>query len=369
MNIEILKNFVGFKTITPYGEDAINYCSDFLENLGFKCEKFQIEDVTNLYAKFGNFDKNICFAGHIDVVPPLDGWSTDPFILIEKDDKFYGRGTNDMKGPLSSALASVCEFLQNHNNFEFSISFMLTSDEEIMGDNGTKKLVEILKSRNEKITCCVLCESCSPKESGEYIKIGCRGSLNVDFKSYGKQGHVVNGKILGNHLHDFIEFLNDFSKLELDKGNENFDPSDIEITSIDVGNDVRNIIPNLATAKLNIRFNDLWTHEKLENFIKSKSPENIEVSFERFGYPFVGASQKFINFLKNSIHKSFEKIPYIGTSGGNSDAVFIKNITEVVEIGTPIAGAHIIDEFISKSDLAKLRNLYFNILKDFKIYI
>ena len=364
MHLKLLSDLVSFKTITPRGEEAIDYCSNFLKNLGFNCQKLVFGEVSNLYAKFGNSTKNLCFAGHIDVVPPLDGWDSDPFVLIERDGLLYGRGTNDMKGPLSAGLAAISDFL-NSNNPDFSISVLLTSDEEIMGDNGTKKVIEFLKDHNEKITGCVLCESCSPEKSGEYIKIGCRGSLNVDLKSEGKQCHVVSGKELGNHLHDFIQFLSKFLQTTLDEGNQNFSPSDIEMTSIDVGNLVRNIIPQIATAKFNIRFNDLWTFDKLEKFINDSLPKNITATFERFGYPFIGADQKFIDFISNSISGSINIVPKVGTVGGNSDALSIHELTNVVEVGSPIDGAHIVNECIAKDDLSKLKKIYLSILKSF----
>ena len=367
LHIKLLSNLVAFKTVTPYGEDAIDYCSDFLKNLGFECQKLNFGNVSNLYAKFGNFDKNLCFAGHIDIVPPLDGWNSDPFKLTESNGMLYGRGTNDMKGPLSAAFAAISDFI-NSEIPKFSLSVILTSDEEIMGDNGTKKVIEFLQKKSEKIDGCVLCESCSPKESGEYIKIGCRGSLNIDFKSTGAQCHVVSGKVFGNHLHDFAEFLSKFSKTKLDDGNSNFSPSDIEMTSIDVENTVRNIIPHTATAKFNIRFNDHWTFEKLEKLVTDLLSKNIIAKFERFGHPFIGSDIGFIEFLSNSINKSVGTKPEIGTSGGNSDALSISQLTNVVEIGSPISGAHIVNEFISISDMEKLRKIYFDIIKNFQKY-
>lgn len=363
LHLKLLTDLVSFKTITPHGEDAIDYCADFLKNLGFNCQKLNFGNVSNLYAKFGNFDKNLCFAGHIDVVPPLDGWDSDPFTLTESNGLLYGRGTNDMKGPLSAAFAAISDFINNESP-KFSISVILTSDEEIMGDDGTKKVIEFLQKNGEKIDGCVLCESCSPGQSGEYIKIGCRGSLNIDFKSKGDQCHVVSGNVFGNHLHDFVAFLSKFSQIKLDNGNSNFSPSNIEMTSIDVGNNVRNIIPHTAIAKFNIRFNDHWTFEKLEDFIKNLLPENITVEFERFGYPFVGSDLNFIEFLSNSIFETIAIKPTVGTSGGNSDALSISKLTNVVEIGSPISGAHIVNEFISISDMEKLRKIYFNIIKN-----
>ncbi|MDR1391472.1 MAG: succinyl-diaminopimelate desuccinylase [Holosporales bacterium] len=365
LHIELLSKLVSFKSVTPDGADAISYCFDFLQKLGFSCQELKFGNVTNLYAKFGDFEKNLCFAGHVDVVPAFGRWDTPPFVLTEKNNLLYGRGTNDMKGPLSACFAAIHDFITLSPTY-FSLSVILTSDEEIMEGNGTKKVIDFLKSKGEKISACIVCESCSPRNAGEYIKIGCRGSLNVDLISIGPQCHVINGKTYGNHLHGFVEFLSYLSKIQLDEGGGDFPASDFELTSIDVGNNVRNIIPEKAIAKLNIRFNDLWNFEKLEKLISRKLPNNVNASFERFGCPFIGSKEKFIEFLSKSITKSIGISPKIGTLGGSSDALFIKELTNVVEIGSSISNAHISNEFISKDDMLKLRKIYFSIMNDFE---
>ena len=367
MIVKLLSDLVSFKTVTPNGDAAIEYCAQFLEKIGFFCHKLNFGSVANLYDKYGTHDKNICFAGHVDVVPPLDGWNSDPFVLTERDGLLFGRGTNDMKGGLAAGLCAISAFLKKHTP-DFSVSVILTSDEEIMGKNGTSKIVQWLQERNEQITGCILCESCSPDATGEYIKIGCRGSLNVDFKSVGTQCHVVSSKRFGNHLHSFAQFISDFAHTKLDDGNSNFSPSNIEMTSIDVANSVRNIIPANASAKFNIRFNDCWTFEKLEHFIKKQLPQNISVKFTRFGFPFIGSDTYFTNFLAQSINKTLGTMPKIGTAGGNSDALSLHKLTNVVEIGTPIENAHIVNEYVSKTDLEKLYEIYFDILGSFSAY-
>ena len=362
--LKLLSDLVAFKSVTPQGDEAIDYCEKFLKKIGFECNKLRFGDVSNLYAKIGNSEKNLCFAGHVDVVPPLDCWTSDPFVLTERNGLLYGRGTNDMKGGLSAGLSAIAKFLTN-NNPNFSISVILTSDEEVMGKNGTNKVVEWLKSNDEKITGCILCESCSPAKTGEYIKIGCRGSLNIDFNFQGKQCHVVNGSKYGNQLHKFIEFLTQFSNTKLDDGNKNFTTSDIEMTSVDVGNSVRNIIAGKASAKFSIRFNDMWDFDKLETFIIDELPKNVSVHFERCGLPFIGTNEDFIDFLSKSIKTTLKIAPEIGTAGGNSDAQSLHKITNVVEIGTPIENAHIVNEFIAKEELEKLFNIYNGILCNF----
>ena len=364
---KILADLVSFKTITPNGGNAINYCSEFLSNLGFKCSILKFGIVSNLYAKYGNFPQNICFAGHIDVVPPLGRWETNPFILTERNGKLYGRGTCDMKGGIATVLAAITEYL-SQNKPNFSISVMLTSDEEIMSSDGTKSVVEYLKSQNEKITGCVLCESCSPEKAGEYIKIGCRGSININLTSQGTQCHVINGIKYGNHLHSFVKLLSKIVSEKLDDGNECFDRSDIELTSIDVANKVCNIIPPFATAKLNIRFNNNWTSQQLIDYIDNIVSPSVVAKYECCGEAFIGSNMNFINFCLNAVKQCTNGAVSFGTKGGNSDAQFIKDITQVVEIGSSIREAHIANEFISISDLELMKKIYKKILiesKDF----
>jgi succinyl-diaminopimelate desuccinylase len=364
--IDILKHLVSFESISPNDKGAILFCKNFLDDLGFKSEVLTFSGVNNLYSKLGDSTNNLCFAGHVDVVPALDGWTVNPFELSIKDEMVYGRGTNDMKGPLAACLSAIYQLIFNNLIPEdISISVLLTSDEEIMGDYGTKSVVNFLKQKQEKIKGCILCESCSLLESGEYIKIGSRGSLNVDILSEGMQSHVANAPTIGNHIHGFLNMLNKLCEQKIDNGNEKFAASSIQLTSLKTpDNSARNIVPSQATALLNIRFNDNWTFESLENYIRDNT-QPYKVSFSRFGYPFIGSSPDFINFLSTSVEKSIGRTPQIGTEGGNSDAVFIKEITDVCEVGSAFINAHIKDEFITLTDLAKLSYIYKNIILDY----
>jgi succinyl-diaminopimelate desuccinylase len=225
--------------------------------------------------------------------------------------------------------------------------------------------VDFLKEKGEKIAGCVLCESCSPYSSGGYIKIGCRGSLNINIESIGTQCHVANANLIGNHIHNFIKMLDSLCNDKLDNGNKRFSPSSIQLTSIQTpDNSARNVVPSKASAFLNVRFNDEWTFDFLEEHMRNCA-KGFNVSFFRFGYPFIGTSAAFIQFLSESIAKTTGKFPEIGTDGGNSDAIFIKEITDVAEIGSPIINAHTIDEFIELSDLEKLHHVYKNIILSF----
>ena len=354
MYIKILKELVKHKSVTPNSDGAIEYCYQLLTSWGFESNIYKYGQVYNLYAKYKNSNKkNICIAGHVDVVPPIGDWKYNPWELIESNGKLYGRGTSDMKGPLSAALAAIYYCI--NNNPKSSISVMLTSDEEIMTDNGMKSLVNELIKSNEKIDYCILCESCSKNNSGEYIKVGCKGSLNIDLISHGEQCHVASAN---NHVNKFIYLLNNLVNNDLNNS------TIINITSIDIGNNVRNIVPSVASAKLNIRFNNDWTHDSLEQYIISKLYNNIEYKFERFGYPFIGASVKYQYKVKDIIEKILNTKVEIGTYGGNSDALSIHNITEVIEIGSPLAQAHIVDEYITLEDMKKLYTIYKAILEN-----
>jgi succinyl-diaminopimelate desuccinylase len=287
-------------------------------------------------------------------------------MLIEAG-RVYGRGANDMKGTLASCLIAIQEFACEKIRPCGSISLMLTSDEEIMGEKGTKRLVEHLAAKGTKIDGCVLCESCSPGASGEYVKVGCKGSLNVAITSRGEQMHVAQAGVIGNHIHGFVAYLQEISSRNLDSGTARFDKSFSNITSIDVGNAVRNIAPAEAKALLNIRFNDAWTFDTLEQYLidHAKPYPGLSFSFERFGEPFLGAGAEFIEFLSKSVEKVIKRKPAIGTCGGNSDALFIRQLTDVAEIGSPLSGAHIANEYISLEDLFVLKRIYKQIMIDF----
>lgn len=375
--IKILENLVAFRSVSPQDDGAIDYCMNFLQNLGFSCKKLSFGGVNNLYARIGNAPKNLCFAGHVDVVPPLHGWSTDPFTLTLKNNELaFGRGVNDMKGPLAACLSAISDVVSQKQLplDDISLSIMLTSDEEIMGVNGTQSVVKFLKDCGEKITGCVLCESCSPdgdNSTGEYIKIGCRGSLNIDITSRGPQCHVATAKSVGNHLHAFVTMINNLCNTKLDDGNEMFAASSIQLTSLDTSNNkVRNIVPPFAQALLNVRFNNIWTLDTIEQHITKfvqAHDGNFEITYQRFGNSFIGSSDKFIEKLKLIIENTsqIQRSISAGTDGGNSDALFIRELCDVVEIGSQICNAHIVDEYIKISELEKLYAIYKEIILKF----
>ena len=362
--LQILQKLISFKSISPCDSGAIDFCAEFFKNLGFECHILQFGEVKNLYARRGS-GKSLCFAGHVDVVPPFDGWETDPFELKICCDKAIGRGANDMKGPLAAMMQAILEA-----DCDVPLSIMLTSDEEIMGEHGTNAIVDFLKKSDEQIAGCVLCESCSKDCAGEYIKIGCKGSLSVDVVCRKIQCHVAMARYLGNCVNNLVSFVNDLLQ-GFDNGNENFEPSSVQLTYLKTPEiNSRNVVPNVAMALLNIRFCDLWCCESLESKIlyMSKQYSDIAVDFHRGKEPFIGSTKEWTVFLQKSMQNVIHKIPECGTYGGNSDAVFIKDLCPVVEIGSPIANAHMSNEYILISDLEKLKNIYLQIIKDFKEY-
>ena len=361
--LEILQKLVACRSISPHDGGAIDYCAKFLQNIGFACHVTQFGDIKNLYAKYGHGDDCLCFAGHVDVVPPFSGWESDPFCLVVSHDKAIGRGTNDMKGPLAAVLKAISDADLTNK----TISVMLTSDEEIMGEYGTNSIVNFLLQKNEKITGCVLCESCAKGNAGEYVKIGCKGSLSVDVMSKQEQCHVSIARYSGNCVNNLISFLNDLLP-DLDDGSENFEPSSAQLTYLQTP-DVksRNVVPNQAMALLNIRFSDRWSFDSLENHIMSMAAKKsgITVEFLRCKEPFIGSTERWTKMLQNSVHRAIGVRPECGTYGGNSDAVFIRKLCPVAEIGSSIHNAHISNEYITLQDLNKLYTIYSQIIEDF----
>ena len=261
--IILTKALISCRSVTPQNDGAIEQLSHWLEEIGFKCDILNFkedgtDDVLNLWARIGNEQgPSLCFGGHTDVVPEGDeaSWSVDPFEANEIDGKIIGRGATDMKGAIASFVSATKKFLDERENFAGSISFIITGDEEGIAINGTKKLLNWMKEKNISFDDCIVGEPTNPKKLGEMIKIGRRGSVNGVITVTGEQGHVAYPHLARNPIPILLSILNDLTSGELDKGNEHFQPSNLEITSVDVGNKATNVIPNSASANFNIRYN------------------------------------------------------------------------------------------------------------------
>ena len=367
--VDLTSKLIRCESITPNSGGAIELLISYLEPLGFKCKKINfgegIEKVENLYARFGTKGPNICFAGHVDVVPTGDikKWSMDPFGGEIKQGKIWGRGAADMKSGIAAFLSSVSNFLSKEKDFEKigSISFLITSDEEGKAINGTKKVVEWLEEKEEKITACIVGEPTNVSEMGDTIKVGRRGSFTGFLKVKGVQGHVGYPHLADNPINSLIKMLEPFVKIYLDEGTENFQPSSVMITSVDVNNNASNVIPGEVSATFNIRFNNLHTINSLKAMLKNqfnKITQNYEFDYYCNAEPFLTNDE----FLKSTIEKAIKSVvkinPKQSTSGGTSDARFISKICPVVEFGLVGKTMHKIDENVDVDDITKLVSIY-----------
>ena len=367
--IELTSELIQCKSITPKSEGSLDIIISYLEPLGFNCEKIDfgegIEKVENLYARFGTMEPNIAFAGHVDVVPTgdINNWSINPFGGEVKEGKVWGRGAADMKSGIAAFIAAVSDFLKDNKNLkEFgSISFIITSDEEGKAINGTKKVVDWLKGKSEIISGCIVGEPTNVSRMGDTLKIGRRGSFTGSLTVTGIQGHVGYPHLAENPINSLLKMLEPFSKIYLDEGTKDFQPSSIMITSIDVNNDASNVIPGEVKAKFNIRFNTLHSASSLKAMLEkqfSTVTSNYKFDFFCNAEPFLTND----DFLKTTLQKAIQKVvdinPEKSTSGGTSDARFISKICPVIEFGLVGKTMHKIDENVEVNDIINLTKIY-----------
>ena len=367
--IELTSELIQCKSITPKSEGSLDIIISYLEPLGFNCEKIDfgegIEKVENLYARFGTMEPNIAFAGHVDVVPTgdINNWSINPFGGEVKEGKVWGRGAADMKSGIAAFIAAVSDFLKDNKNLkEFgSISFIITSDEEGKAINGTKKVVDWLKGKSEIISGCIVGEPTNVTRMGDTLKIGRRGSFTGSLTVTGIQGHVGYPHLADNPINSLLKMLEPFSKIYLDEGTKDFQPSSIMITSIDVNNDASNVIPGEVKAKFNIRFNTLHSASSLKAMLEKQFSEvtsNYKFDFFCNAEPFLTDD----DFLKTTLQKAIQKVvninPEKSTSGGTSDARFISKICPVIEFGLVGETMHKIDENVEVNDIINLTKIY-----------
>jgi succinyl-diaminopimelate desuccinylase len=367
--IELTSELIQCKSITPKSEGSLDIIISYLEPLGFNCERIDfgegIEKVENLYARFGTIEPNIAFAGHVDVVPTgdINNWSINPFGGEVKEGKVWGRGAADMKSGIAAFIAAVSDFLKDNKNLKDfgSISFIITSDEEGKAINGTKKVVDWLKAKSETISGCIVGEPTNVTRMGDTLKIGRRGSFTGSLTVTGIQGHVGYPHLAENPINSLLKMLEPFSKIYLDEGTKDFQPSSIMITSIDVNNDASNVIPGEVKAKFNIRFNTLHSASSLKAMLEKQFSDvtsNYKFDFFCNAEPFLTND----DFLKTTLQKAIQKVvninPEKSTSGGTSDARFISKICPVIEFGLVGKTMHKIDENVEVNDIINLTKIY-----------
>jgi succinyl-diaminopimelate desuccinylase len=375
--IFLLQELIKLPSVTPKDAGCLDLIESYLKPLGFMCHRLPFgrddpQATDNLYARWGTSGHNFCFAGHTDVVPTgdLNRWSVGPFGAEIKNDCVYGRGAVDMKGSIAAFVAAVAEVITKYSP-KHSFSLLLTSDEEGPATFGTKKVIEWLKAKGEVIDSCIVGEPTNPKTLGEMVKIGRRGSLNAKITLQGKQGHVAYPHFALNPIPALLAYLTDLLRETLDQGTDFFMASNLEVTSIDVSNLATNIIPEQATAQLNIRFNSLHTGRSLIEFLESKM-EKIRLTHHKglkwslettiSGESFITKDVKLQNMITQSIQAVTGLTPKLDTSGGTSDARFLKDICPVIEFGLISDQAHQIDEHVSIKDMVNLTSIYREIL-------
>ena len=374
--IVLTKALISCRSVTPHNDGAIEQLSHWLSEMGFKCDILNFkedgtDDVLNLWARIGNEEgPALCFAGHTDVVPEGDEtrWSTDPFAANEIDGKIIGRGATDMKGAIASFVSATKKFLDERENFAGSISFIITGDEEGIAINGTKKLLNWMQENNISFDDCIVGEPTNPKRLGEMIKIGRRGSVNGVLTVDGQQGHVAYPHLAKNPIPMLLNILNNLTSDQLDQGNEHFQPSNLEITSVDVGNKATNVIPQSASARFNIRYNDNFNSETIEDEINRRLENfknNFSLKLEHSGDSFLTKPGKLVNDLSEIIFNKTGINPDLSTSGGTSDARFIKSYGNVVEFGLISETMHQIDESVAVKDINDLSEIYYELLKKY----
>jgi succinyl-diaminopimelate desuccinylase len=356
-------------SITPAEAGVMDIAEQALTKLGFAAKRYKFGIVDNLYARLGNAAPNFCFAGHLDVVPPGEGWTSDPFAAEIRGGMLYGRGATDMKTAIAAMVAGTENFLRQGAP-RGSISFLLTCDEEGPAIDGTKRVLEALAEEGEKIDHCIVGEPTSETSVGDMIKNGRRGSLNVAITMDGKQGHVAYPHRARNPVTPLLETLAALKARKLDDGTPGFDPSNLEVTSIDVGNPAHNVIPQKAAAKLNIRFNTNHTAETLLAWIDETAKTNADRA--GVGYARVIPSQSlafytdpgpFTDLIVASVEEAFGIRPVLATTGGTSDARFIRNYCPVAELGLRNETAHMVDENCAVDDVRALARCYEGVLR------
>ena len=358
------------KSVTPNDDGALLEVERALKPLGFECHHLTFKEegmapIANLYARLGAGSPHLCFAGHTDVVPAgdLSAWKVDPFAGDIVDDELYGRGAVDMKGAIGCFIAATARFLKAARP-SGSISLLITGDEEGPAVNGTVKVLKWLKERGEVIDACVVGEPTNPETLGQMIKIGRRGSLSGFLKVEGTQGHVAYPHRADNPITQLAAMLRAVSE-PLDEGSEHFPPSMLVPTTFDVGNDATNVIPGQARANFNIRFNDRHTPESLEAWLREKLDSvgsNYQLQTRCSGPAFLTELGELTQLMTKVIEDELGVTPELSTSGGTSDARFIKDICPVIEFGLVGQTMHQVDERVSLADLESLTGVYQRLL-------
>ena len=363
-------------SVTPADAGALAVLEAALKPMGFSCHRLRFDEdgtppIDNLYARIGTGGPHFCFAGHSDVVPSGENWSHDPFSAVIADGVLFGRGAADMKSAVAAFAAAAARHLEK-GPLKGSISLLITGDEEGPAINGTAKMLAWMKKRGERIDHCVVGEPTSTARAGDTLKIGRRGSINFEVTVRGSQGHVGYPHKANNPIPAVAGLVTALTAATLDGGNDHFDPSTLAFTNIDVGNPAANVIPGEARAAFNIRFNDQHTPESLIAWVKSHADHMaaqtgcaIALRHSLSGVSFLTKPGKFTDLVRNSVARVTGEDPIFSTSGGTSDARFIKDHCPVVELGLAGTTMHKTDECVTLREIETLTAIYTELLADY----
>ncbi|MEX0922370.1 MAG: succinyl-diaminopimelate desuccinylase [Rhodovibrionaceae bacterium] len=367
--VVLTQDLIRCPSVTPEEGGALALLETTLEGLGFTVERVTFSDestpdVENLYARLGTGHPNLCFAGHTDVVPVGDAaaWSAGPFAAEIRDGVLIGRGAADMKGAIASFVAAAADFAETRGqDFGGAISLLITGDEEGPSINGTRKLLQWIEDKGEKLDLCIVGEPTNPDEMGEMIKIGRRGSLNGWLTVRGVQGHSAYPQLADNPIHRLVKMLDTITGEAMDAGSEHFQPSSLQVTTVDVGNPATNVTPAEARARFNVRFNDLHSSQDVIAWVRARldavgGDYDLEVAVT--GESFLCPPNAIAETLADAVEEVTGRRPELGTTGGTSDARFIKDHCPVCEFGLISQTMHKVDERTALADLRSLTAIY-----------
>ena len=366
--LNLLSDLVKYKSITPDVTECQKYIEDYLAAISFRTEYVKYEDVQNMIATYGEGSPCLAFIGHTDVVPPgdLSKWNSDPYSLQQDNGMLIGRGTADMKGGIACFMSAVREFLEDGNAVKGSIKFILTADEEGDATNGIRKVVDQDIFKDNDLDYCLVGEPSSSTEIGDVIRNGRRGSITGHLILHGVQGHVAYPEKADNPIHSCSEVLSNLLRIKFDNGNEFFPPTSFQVSNINAGTGVDNVIPGDIKLSFNVRYSTETNADKIKNSIIDvieSSNVKYDMSWKHSGEPFLTTDNEFMNMCKESIKDVTSIDTVVSTNGGTSDGRFMAKICkQVIELGLTNRSIHKINESVKEEDLEILKNIYKKIL-------
>ena len=367
--LRLAQQLIARRSLTPADDGCLDIIGARLAPLGFSLEKLRCSEVDNLWARRGNAGPLLCFAGHTDVVPtgPLDQWHSDPFTPEVRDGMLYGRGTSDMKGPLAAFITAIEKFVADHPQHRGSIAVLLTSDEEGVAVDGTVRVVEALRERNETIDYCIVAEPTSVAKTGDTIKNGRRGSLSGALTVKGVQGHIAYPHLLKNPIHLAAPAIAELAATAWDNGNEYFPPTSWQISNIHGGTGATNVVPGTLEILFNFRFSTASTVADLKDKVRAildRHGLEYDLNWELSGKPYLTPRGDLVDVVGDAIREVTGLVTELSTSGGTSDGRFIAGICpQVIELGPLNATIHKINECVAVTDLDALSEIYYLTLR------